>query len=110
MFYFGLDLGKRNDFSAMAVVERRESGLVVRYLERPALGTPFTRVVQRVSELTRNSVVKGNCYLVVDATGLGDPVVEMLRAADLGCRGMTAVTITPGERARAVAGIGAGEC
>jgi hypothetical protein len=35
--------------------------------------------------------------VVVDATGVGAPVVDMLRASDLGCE-LTAVTITGGER------------
>lgn len=48
-------------------------------------------------------------YLTVDATGVGMPVVESLRAAKLGCRGMTAVTITPGARARQASGFGVGE-
>ena len=40
----------------------------------------------------------GQSRLVVDATGLGAPVVEMLQGAGLGSR-LTAVTITGGEEA-----------
>lgn len=36
------------------------------------------------------------CTLVVDGTGVGAPVVDMLREAGLGCE-LTAVTITGGE-------------
>ena len=108
MFYLGLDLGKLRDFSALAVVEREEARvgwspansptvLRVRYLERIALGTPYTRVVARVAELTRHSNLNGVSHLIVDATGVGVPVVESLRAAQLGCRGVTAVTITGGD-------------
>ena len=32
-----------------------------------------------------SSEVRGHCALVVDATGVGAPVVDMLRAARLGC-------------------------
>ena len=120
MFYLGLDLGKMRDFSAFAVVEREDERvgwstvqasqvLRVRYLERVALGTPYTRVVERVAEVTRNPKLNGASYLTVDATGVGVPVVELLRAAKLGCRGMTAVTITPGARARQAPGFGVGE-
>ena len=113
MFYLGLDLGKLRDYTALAMVERvAASGeLVVRYLERAALGTPYTRVAAIMAELTRHRELAGRCYLAVDATGVGHPVVEQLRAAGLGCRGMTAVTITSGERARqsSTAG-GPGEC
>ena len=46
MFYLGLDLGKKHDHTAIAIVERdtlRNSRmLLVRHLERVALGTPYT--------------------------------------------------------------------
>ena len=120
MFYVGLDLGKMRDYSALAVVEREDRlcwtpaipsppVLRVRHLERFPLGTPYMRVVARVSELTCHSNLNGVSHLVVDATGVGVPVVESLRAARLGCLGMTAVTITPGSRARQGSGFGAGE-
>ena len=110
MFYLGLDLGKMRDFTALAVVERTpQRELVVRYLERAPLGTPYTRVVQRVAELTRHRNLNGLCHLTVDATGVGVPVVEALRGAQLGCRGITAVTITGGDQARQASGSGIGE-
>ena len=108
MFYLGLDLGKHRDFTALAVLERTPQELAVRYVERAALGTPYTRVVQRMGELTRHRGLNGHCYLAVDATGVGVPVVESLRAANLGCRALSAVTITGGERARQTAGFGVG--
>jgi hypothetical protein len=104
MFYIGLDLGQRQDHSAIAVVERpdlrlpwmtrRPSTLLVRRVERMALGTPYPRVVARVREIVHGI---GECTLVVDGTGVGAPVVELLRSARLGC-GVTAVTITGGEK------------
>lgn len=39
----------------------------------------------------------GDCAVVVDGTGVGEPVVEALLRADLGCE-ITAVTITSGEK------------
>ena len=60
MFFVGVDLGQRRDFTAIAVVERCEAGrgsdyeqqrMVVRYLERMRLGTPYTDVVRRVVEM-----------------------------------------------------------
>ncbi len=97
MFYIGLDLGQRRDFSAIAVIERAEY-LHVRHLERIALGTPYAGVVARVGELARHRVLAGKARAVVDATGVGAPVVEKMRSGRVGCR-VTAVTITGGERA-----------
>ena len=104
MFYIGLDLGQRQDHSAIAIVEKPDARLawmaaqkmlVVRRVERIALGTPYPRVVERVREIVQ---AIGDCTLVVDGTGVGAPVVELLRSARLGC-GVTAVTITGGEKA-----------
>jgi hypothetical protein len=108
MFSIGVDLGQRQDHSAVAVVERvsrvterfdyvkwatceRESEeWVVRHLERIPLGTPYTAVAERVVGLAQRPPVAGKCQLVVDATGVGMPVVDMLRASRPGC-GLTAV-------------------
>jgi hypothetical protein len=64
MFYIGLDLGKRQDPAAVAVVERIDRGrpyqtavfhrLGVRRVERMALGTPYPRVVERVREIVHH--------------------------------------------------------
>src|SRR5690349_20109168 len=107
MFFAGLDLGQKVDPSAVVVVERIEhrravmgsafEKLVVRFAERMPLGTPYPKVVERVREIVTSQFLRGNCELAVDATGVGAPVVDMLRAAQLGCS-MTAFTITGGER------------
>ena len=107
MYYLGLDLGQKRDFSAVVVVERIDQRrafmgssfekVVVRYAERLPLGTPYPRVVERVREIVRCDELFGNCAVAVDATGVGAPVVDMLRAARLGCD-LSAVTITGGDR------------
>ena len=92
-----VDLGKRQDPTAIAVLERRNGRreAVVRYLERLPLGTSYVRVVERVRELAGDGRLGGRKQVVVDATGLGGPVVDMMRKAELGC-GLSAVTITGG--------------
>jgi hypothetical protein len=94
MFYLGLDLGKKHDHTAIAIVEKRGDKLLVRHLERVALGTPYPGVVMRMQEIVQQL---GQCAVVVDGTGVGEPVVDALRRAGLGCE-ITAVTITGGER------------
>ncbi len=96
MFYVGLDLGQRRDPAAIAVVEKTRV-IRVRHLERVQLGTPYPGVVERVREIVRNGQLVRNCALAVDGTGVGAPVVDMLRAARLGCD-IAAVTITGGDR------------
>jgi hypothetical protein len=101
MFYIGLDLGQRHDHSAVAIVERQDmhpafltaqrDQLLVRFVERLPLGTPYPAVVERMRKIVR--ALDAQCALTVDATGVGAPVVELLRSAHLGCE-VTAVTIT----------------
>jgi hypothetical protein len=108
MYLVGLDLGKKQDYSAVAVVEREDrqraflpaqfQSMRVQYLERMALGTPYVEVVNRVGAILAHPLLQHNCRLAVDATGVGAPVLEMLRAARLPCR-PTAVTVTGGEHA-----------
>jgi phage FluMu gp28-like protein len=97
-FYVGVDLGQKRDHTAIAVVERRER-LLVRHVERVALGTPYPLVAAHLREMVSRPELRGRCALAVDGTGLGGPVVDMLRGARLGCE-ITAVTISGGERER----------
>jgi hypothetical protein len=102
VFYFGLDLGQRWDPTAAAIIERpqRYGGpgpLVVRHLQRAPLGTGYPAIVNAVREAVRSEELRGQCSLVVDATGLGAPVLDMLKMAGLGCE-LTAVTITGGDK------------
>ena len=71
-------------------------GLLVRHLERIPLGTPYPAVVEYLGELLSHPRLGRNADLVVDATGVGTPVVDLLRDAGLPC-GLTPVTITGGD-------------
>ncbi|HOR01457.1 MAG TPA: hypothetical protein PLJ35_21810 [Anaerolineae bacterium] len=66
-----------------------------RLLERLPLGTPYPAVIVRIKQLLAEPELRG-AALVVDATGVGRPVVDMLRQA--GLRPLP-VVITGGERA-----------
>jgi hypothetical protein len=106
MFYIGLDLGQKRDHTAVVVVERIDhkrafagsafEKLAVRYAERLPLGMPYPAIVARIREIVRCNDLLGKCVLAVDATGVGAPVVDMLRAAQLGCS-VSAFVITGGD-------------
>ena len=99
-YFIGLDLGQSQDFTAMVILERWEAAgewdaaayarrkmaaFRLRYLERIPLGTPYPEVVARVGQMTRSGELRGGCNLMVDATGVGRPVVDLLRRAGLEC-------------------------
>ena len=103
MYYVGVDLGQKRDHTAIVVVEKLEAhrpwnsveflGLRVRLAERIALGTPYTAVVERVRRIVRSQELDGNCILAVDATGVGTPVVDLMRRSGMGCE-ISAISIT----------------
>lgn len=108
-YFLGLDLGQTVDPSAISVVERRTEPVDkstirpdpetvttynVRHLERLPLRTPYPAIVTTVAQMMNTAPLRGNVRLVVDQTGVGRPVVDLLRAAKLK---PIAVTITAGD-------------
>lgn len=85
-FYAGLDLGQASDYTALVIIERYmpetpEPGLegkpcyALRHAERWR-GVPYTELVVKVGNLVQRI---GGCKLVVDATGVGRPVIDLFR-------------------------------
>jgi hypothetical protein len=111
----GLDLGQKKDFTALVVMEQtrvvydardpvtysflEERRCVVRHAERMPLGTTYPEVADRVEELIQKAMTHvERPALVVDATGVGAPVVDLLKSRRMPCT-MIPVTITGGDRA-----------
>lgn len=118
MFVIGLDLGQKQDYTAVAVVEKEERPeekplLRLRHLERYPLGMPYGEQMDALAELYARVAEMGarlqtvalyehgkitrmtprKPELIVDATGVGVGVVEMLKDRGLRYR---AVSITGG--------------
>jgi len=81
-----VDLGKSVDYSAISINERAGYLNQIRHLERLPPGMSYTDQVDRLVMLTRYSHID---RLVVDATGLGTPIADMLRKAGLKPIGIT---------------------
>jgi hypothetical protein len=100
-FIMGLDLGQVKDFAALAIIERGDTSgeaLLLRHLDRFPLGTNYTEIVTTVVELCQMAPLDGQAHLVVDQTGVGRAVVDMLRQSS-GIGSLTPVTITAGQAA-----------
>ena len=93
-FYLGLDLGRKQDHSALVVLERCQSALNTRYIDATTqweerlsvryakqwrLGTPYGEVAKEVGKIYRKIEPLGKPVLVVDQTGVGDAVYEMIK-------------------------------
>src|ERR1039458_6128982 len=97
IFVMGLDLGQAQDFTANVICEAEGTqygfGLIglpmvrcdVRYIDRYNLGTRYEDIAVDVGK--RLAKVPKPHYLVVDETGVGRPVMEML--SYLGPHGIT---------------------
>ena len=72
-----------------------EDRFLLRYLERLKLGTPYPDVARHVTELLATPELAKKTQCIVDATGVGRPVVDMLREAKV--KPLVAVTITGGD-------------
>ena len=83
------------EWDAVMYAYRKMAAMQLRYLERIPQGTPYPEVVERVRDATRSWELSKQCYLMVNATGPGRPVVDLLRQADLDCCMLPAV-ITAG--------------
>jgi hypothetical protein len=94
-FYLGLDLGQSKDYSALAVVEHVEHEWMVeeeettergldyeyeyklRFLKRYPKMTPYPEVVRNVKGIMQGGRFGEDPVLVVDATGVGQAVVDL---------------------------------
>jgi hypothetical protein len=103
----GLDLGQAQDPTALAVLRQQGEFFQVPYLTRFPLGTAYPAVVERVAALVAPKRDRSGCEsnplasatLVVDQTGVGRAVVDLLETALPPTVGLVGVTITAGHAA-----------
>ena len=85
-FFIGLDLGQASDYTALIIIQRLiEAGASiyhVRRLER-IRGEPYPDIAKKVLAVQKAPALAGKADLVVDQTGVGRPVVDLLREAGL---------------------------
>jgi hypothetical protein len=93
-FSIGCDLGQANDFTAIAVVQAIGTKSHLRHLEQVPLGTSYPAIVERIGSMV--AAVPAPVRLVIDASGVGRPVSDMLIGSGLS---PVSVTITGGSRA-----------
>jgi hypothetical protein len=90
-YVVGLDLGPAQEYTSLAVLQRRlvmphdsaeqrRPPYALRYLHRFPLGTPYAAIAAAVRELINKAPLPG-CELVVDRTGVGQAVLRLLADA-----------------------------
>ncbi len=97
-YILAVDLGQTNDHTAVVGLRRTSGdGLECIGIERLPLGMSYPAQVDHIVGLTRRSELSGRCMVAVDATGVGAPVVDLLRPR-VSPAPFYAVTITSGDR------------
>jgi hypothetical protein len=104
--FLGLDLGRPHEFTALAAVQ--ESGQdtqgrtfwTLPLLNRWPLGTAYPEIVTAV-KWTAEKLPRP--VLVVDATGVGEAIVDLFRQATLPVEGLVSVNVTAGQEAHKAA-------
>ena len=108
-FFISADLGQSIDYTAISILEKITTGPGVlgadrrgetvyhlRHIERPPRGTEYPAIVDRLVELYRSAPLKGYAKaVVIDLTGLGRPVLDMMSAAGFDYS-LNAISITAG--------------
>ena len=122
-YYIGLDLGKRQDYTALTVLAEREereryrrtfedraqtemalrwtfSEYWLQHLQRWQLGTKYAKIAADVAELLRRPPFRGtDTTLVIDRGGVGEAVYEQIEDhAGGGPADLVGVSITGGRK------------
>ena len=103
----GVDIGQRTEPSALCVAETgdregphgTETHYVIRHLERLPAGTSYPALADRTAEVASKVAerVAGTLFVFLDATGLGQSVVDLFTSRVRGAR-VAAVYFTHGDR------------
>lgn len=81
-FLVSVDLGQAQDYTAVAIIQQSEEGTPeyhVRYLERFPIGTPYPAIVEAIKTLLHRDPLWSWTPVVVDATGVGAPVIDLMK-------------------------------
>lgn len=92
----GLDLGQQSDYTVLTAIHdnRKENGTYdLIYIKKYKLKTSYVTVVKDIYTLISNSPILIGSPIVIDATGVGRPVVDMF--LDVGTN-LISATITSG--------------
>lgn len=86
LYFIGVDVGQVQDYTAIAVVEAlpvkgEDLRLRCHYLQTMPLGLQFRDIARRLSEIEAKLKARGEAAvtILVDATGPGQPVPELIR-------------------------------
>jgi phage FluMu gp28-like protein len=81
-YYAGIDFGKLQDYSVITVLKREGDTLKLVYMYQFPLETSYTHVIGHLVRAYQKFHFRS---VLVDQTGLGEPVLEEIRNQGVGC-------------------------
>jgi phage FluMu gp28-like protein len=76
-YYAGVDFGKQQDYSTVAIVKKENDTIQLAYLHEFPLGTTYTAVINHLVRAQQKFQMQAT---FVDKTGIGEPVLDELKA------------------------------
>ena len=83
-YYAGLDLGKLQDHSALAIIQREADTLKLVYTHEFPLETPYNEVIATTTRANQRFHLQ---KLLTDQTGIGEPILETLQTEGITAEG-----------------------
>ena len=93
-YYVGCDLGKKQDHSAIAVIEKKEGNVTLIHLKQFKLGTDYTHVIGYLNRLGQRLQTVKRTH--IDQTGVGEYFIE--EAIKSGVKNPQGTTLTVPEK------------
>lgn len=72
-FYVGVDLGQKQDYTVVVLVEKVNGVIKLRKVKRFPLGTEYQTILDHLKTLEKKFNIRG---LYIDQTGVGEVFVE----------------------------------
>jgi phage FluMu gp28-like protein len=91
-YYAGIDLGKLNDHTATAIIKHDQTKLKLVYIHEYPLDTPYSHIIGETINANKRMQFQ---KLLIDQTGVGEPITEELQNQDItAAEGITFTTQT----------------
>jgi len=81
-YYAGIDFGKLQDHSALAIVKTEDNTIKLFYIHEFPLETPYSQVIGHLAKANEKFLFQ---KVLVDQTGVGEPILEEIHNQGINC-------------------------
>jgi len=81
-YYAGIDLGKLQDHSVLSVTKTEDNTTKLFYIHEFPLETPYNQVIGHLAKANEKFLFQ---KILVDQTGVGEPILEEIRSQGMNC-------------------------